>query len=111
MRNPEKRRNRQFNVGLTEAEERTIHERAAQSNMRPVDYGRMKLFGGRTKPEAEGRTHKLDPLFYAQLSRLGNNLNQIARKLHLQGHPAPVSLEPLLAQIRDLIAKATYRGS
>ena len=35
-----------------------------------------------------------------QWSRLGNNLNQIARRLNTVGMPAPPTLEPLLRDIR-----------
>lgn len=76
--------------------------------MRPVDYARTRLFGlNRVAARlAVNETH-LDPLFIAQLSRLGNNLNQIARQLNILPQPAPPELRPLLEQIRRLIAQGT----
>ncbi|MFO1100396.1 MAG: plasmid mobilization relaxosome protein MobC [Xanthobacteraceae bacterium] len=53
-----------------------------RSGLRPVDYGRAKLFNQKRITEAvERRAVCPDPLIFVQLSRLGNNLNQIARKL------------------------------
>ena len=97
-------RDRQFNIGLTAREYELLHRRAASVGMRPVDYGRAKLFSVRTIADMPERTTPhLDPLFLAHLSRLGNNLNQIARKLHELNAPAPESLAPLLQDIRALI--------
>ena len=47
----------------------------------------------------------VERLIYAQLVRLGNNLNQMVRHLHRTGDPLPADLEPLLADIRQLIAR------
>jgi hypothetical protein len=99
-------RDRQFNVAVTGDELKRIHARAAARGMRPVDYGRARLLaewraGG---PEIAGAIH-LDPLSLAQLSRLGNNLNQIARRLNTLDQPAPPTLEPLLRELRGIINK------
>jgi len=99
-------RDRQFNVAVTSDELKRIHARAAARGMRPVDYGRARLFaewraGG---PEIARAIH-LDPLLLAQLSRLGNNLNQIARRLNALGQLVPETLEPLLREIRGIINK------
>jgi hypothetical protein len=98
------RRDRQFNMSLTEREHELLYARAATCGMRPVDYGRSRLFGtGRMDAHPEAARPHLDPLFYASLSKLGNNLNQIARRLNTQGGSAPSTLEPLLRDIRALI--------
>lgn len=74
--------------------------------MRPVDYGRAQLFRERpvTSARQGGGTH-LDPLYLSALGRIGNNLNQLMRLLNGLKRPPPPTLEPLLQQIRDLIAK------
>jgi hypothetical protein len=106
------RRDRQFNMSLTQREFELLYTRAAACRMRPVDYGRSRLFGGSGKAaEAAGTAAHLDPLFHAQLSRLGNNLNQIARHLNTMSGPAPASLEPLLREIRALINDGAARDS
>jgi hypothetical protein len=102
------KRDRQFNVGLTEREHALLLARAARAGMRPVDYGRARLLGSATEqvePFGAPAPH-LDPLLLASLSRLGNNLNQVARRMNTFDLPAPPSLEPLLQLIRSLIAKA-----
>jgi len=75
-------RDRQFNVAVTADELKRIHARAAAHGMRPVDYGRARLLAAwrAAGPEIASAAH-LDPLLLAQLSRVGNNLNQIARQL------------------------------
>jgi hypothetical protein len=45
------------------------------------------------------------PVNYGQLARLGNNLNQMVRHLHQTGDPLPADLEPLLTDIRRIIAR------
>jgi DNA polymerase III delta subunit len=52
----------------------------------------------------EYSVRQLDPLLLVQLSRIGNNLNQIARRLNELALPAPEALEPLLAEIRRILA-------
>jgi hypothetical protein len=47
----------------------------------------------------------LELLIYGQLARLGNNLNQMVRHLHQTGDPLPADLEPLLKDIRRIIAR------
>ena len=101
------KRDRQFNVGLTESELARVMEAARLAGMRPVDYGRMKLL----KPVGRltRTTHvvrQLDPLLLIQLSRIGNNLNQIARRLNDLALPAPEELRPLLAEIRAALLEA-----
>ena len=82
--------------------------RASRAGMRPVDYGRARLLGmaDRGNSARGAPAPYLDPLLLATLSRLGNNLNQIARRLNTLDLPAPPSLEPLLQLIRSLITKA-----
>lgn len=102
------KRDQQFNIGLSKAESEWLHQRAAATGMRPVDYGRAKLFAKRVSGEAPG-VHHLDPLFLVSLSRIGNNLNQIARRLHKTAQPAPPSLEPLLRELQALLRKGMAR--
>jgi hypothetical protein len=97
-------RDRQFNVGLTILEFEAVQLAARLAGMRPVDYGRGKLLSksGRIA-RTEEAVRQLDPLLLVQLSRLGNNLNQIARRLNDLALPVPEDLSPLLAEIRDIL--------
>jgi hypothetical protein len=98
-------RDRQFNVGLTAAELAEVQRAARLAGMRPVDYGRAKLLSrsGRIA-RTEYSVRQLDPLLLVQLSRIGNNLNQIARRLNELALPVPEALEPLLGEIRSILA-------
>lgn len=99
-------RYRQLNLSLTEAELDGIRMRAQAVGMRPVHFGRALLLDpGRkiaSRKEADGNITRL---IYGQLARLGNNLNQMVRHLHRTGDPLPPDLEPLLNDIRQIIAR------
>jgi hypothetical protein len=100
-------RDRQFNLKLTARELEMVQQRAAARGMRVAHYGRAQLLAEwrMTEATALARTPHLDPLFLASLSRVGNNLNQIARKMNTFNQPAPASLEALLQEIRTLISR------
>lgn len=103
-------RSQQLNLSLTASELERIRQRAHAVGMRPVHFGRALLLEqsneGPTKRETSSN---LERLIYGQLARLGNNLNQMVRHLHRTGDPLPPDLEPLLKDIRQIIARG-YRG-
>jgi Bacterial mobilisation protein (MobC) len=105
------KRDQQFNIKLTLREIAWVRARAEAARMRPVDYGRGQLLADRPLPRtASNAVPHLDTLFLLQLSRIGNNLNQIARKFHETGVCPPSSLESLLSDIRELIRKGAGNG-
>ena len=76
-----------------------------------MDFGRAMLLADRPLPaRPKGAATHLDPLFLAALSRIGNNLNQIARRLHEFDVTAPADLESVLATIREMFGKAGKHG-
>lgn len=99
-------RDQQLNLSLTPSELDTIRQRAAALGMRPVHFGRAVLLdqGRRPGPFREAENN-LQRLLYVQLSRLGNNLNQLVRHLHQSGDPLPADLEPLLLDIRQTMER------
>lgn len=100
------RRDRQLNFSLTAPEFERLQARARAAGMRLVDYGRSLLLRGGSAPAPQQFEASVDDrLTYQQLRRLGNNLNQIARRLHAFNEPAPPSLEPLLRSIRTILAR------
>jgi hypothetical protein len=105
------RRDRQLNLKLTLRELAWLRARAARSSMSLVDYGRAQLLADRPlRSRPLPGTNRLDPLFVAQVSRIGNNLNQIARRMNGLDIPPPPELVPLLDTIRDLIRAGARRG-
>jgi Bacterial mobilisation protein (MobC) len=99
-------RSRQLNIGLTDSELDSIRRRAEAVGMRPVHFGRALLLDPSRKPSTKGEaSNNIAHLTYGQLVRLGNNLNQMVRHLHQTGDPLPADLEPLLADIHQIIAR------
>jgi hypothetical protein len=106
------RRERQLNIRLTTRELDWVTARATAKGLRPVDFARAQLFVARRaraarRPEAA----HLDPLFIAQVARIGNNLNQMTRAFHLGQIPPPSELGVLLQAIRHIISKGDAHGS
>jgi len=104
-------RSHQFNLSLTASELESIKRRAEAVGMRPVHFGRALILESvrhLDKNRQAVATHtdgNLRQFIHAQLIRLGNNLNQMMRHLHRTGDPLPADLEPLLRDIRHIIAQ------
>jgi hypothetical protein len=103
-------RDRQLNVGLTATEYESLVRRAEAVGMRPVHFGRALLLGRSGASASKGEpADNISRLIHAQLVRLGNNLNQMMRHLHQTGDPLPTDLEPLLTDIRRVIARGVSK--
>lgn len=100
----------QLNLKLTEREFDWVRGQADAVRMQVADFGRAQLFATRKVRKCPEAQPHLDPLFMSHVSRIGNNLNQIARRLHQLHAPAPVDLESTLASIRDIIRKGNADG-
>ena len=99
-------RDRQLNLSLTDAEYESIMQRAKALGMRPVHFGRaMLLDPNRSVSLDQNGRSSVIRLYAYQLGRLGNLLNQTVRHLHQTGDPLPADLEPLLRDIRGIIAR------
>jgi len=105
------KRDKQLNLKLTAREHAWVQSRAKASGKRLVDFGRAMILADRPLPaRLPGAPTHLDPLFLACLSRIGNNLNQIARRLHEFDVTAPADLEPVLAALREMFGKVRKHG-
>jgi hypothetical protein len=99
-------RSEQLNLSLTATELESVRRRAQAVGMRPVHFGRALLLDqGRQVSVARKSNSNVERLIYGHLIRLGNNLNQMVRHLHRTGDPLPPDLEPLLKDIRQIIAR------
>jgi hypothetical protein len=99
-------RDKQLNLSLTQSEFESIKRRAYALGMRPVHFGRVLLLTNDNKTTLRSdQDGNVNRLIYGQLVRLGNNLNQMVRHLHQSGDPLPSDLEPLLKDIRQVIAR------
>src|ERR1700722_326457 len=96
----------QLNLSLTASELASIRKRADAVGMRPVHFSRILVLDAqRQAPGNREQFRNVERLVYGQLVRLGNNLNQMVRHLHRTGDPLPPDLEPLLTDIRQIIAR------
>ena len=95
----------QLNLSLTTYELESIRRRAEAVGMRPVHFGRALLLDHRTLAIKREPSGHIERLIYGQLVRVGNNLNQMVRHLHRTGDPLPADLDPLLKDIRQMIAR------
>ncbi len=102
-------RNMPLKLYFTVNELASIKSRAEALGMRPVHFGRSVLLAkDQSLPQANYPQRSMGHVL-TQLSRLGNNLNQMVRHLHATGDPLPADLEPLLADIRALLAREIDR--
>ena len=106
------RRDQQLNFSLTQDELKGLRGRAEAAGMHLVDFGRDLLLRRRApstrhvdpvRLDAENTLERAARLLTHELRRLGNNLNQIARRLNTRDEPLPPGLEPLLRDIRALL--------
>jgi Bacterial mobilisation protein (MobC) len=64
----------------------------------------LRLLAGAQAPVlAAAAVSRIERLVYLQLKRLGNNLNQLVRRLHATGEEPPPHLDPLLKDIRQIL--------
>lgn len=110
------KRDQQLNLKFTRAESKWIRGRAATVGLRPGEFGRVQVLAERrTRAKREAISASPDarihPVVVMQFARIGNNLNQIARRLHQLQITPPAELEPLLQAIRDLLQRAARHGS
>lgn len=99
-------RDHQLNLSLTQAEFEQLRSRADAVGLRLVAYGRALLLRERAVLAAAERRSGPERLVQAQLRRVGNNLNQLVRHLHMTKEPVPSDLETLLRDIREALERA-----
>jgi hypothetical protein len=100
-------RSARLNLSLTPNEFESIKRRALALGMRVAHFGRAVLLDPKnvTTVKSEAQRESADRLVHIQLARLGNILNQMVRHLHQTGDPLPADLEPLLTDIRAILAR------
>jgi hypothetical protein len=99
-------RSQQLNLSFSTPELQDIKARAHALGMRPSHFGRALLLEKNRQPASHNApASNISRVVHNQLVRLGNNLNQMVRHLHQTGDPLPPDLEPLLNDIRRLIAR------
>jgi len=85
---------------MTPKEEEYLAQLMAYSNQSAAEVIRELVFKGRI---LQPRIPVLDQQTYGELKRIGNNLNQIAKKLHMERYPGNVEYT-----IEELKSKLDY---
>lgn len=99
-------RDQQLNLKLTLREMAFVRAAAEVAEMEVVDFGRARVLqDGPMRPEDDPAENDR-ALLRAQLARLGNNLNQIARMMHANGSVPPEELVGLLHDIRAVFERS-----
>lgn len=106
---PDERRNTQFpNIRVTGSERLHIEAQAASVGKSLTDYGRSMLLG---QPIIIYQsTTEICPRLLADLSRLANNVNQIAKRANASGRVREQA-EHVLDAIADLVKRLLPEGS
>jgi hypothetical protein len=103
-------RDMQLKLNLTAAEYECVVRRAQAAGMRPAHFGRAMVLKENAVHAVNRPTlSNAERLNYLALSRVGNNLNQMVRRMHQTGEPAPADLEPLLVDIRQIVNRAAKK--
>jgi hypothetical protein len=93
---------RNFTLRLSPAERAAVEEKARRLKLTASDYARACLVRGTVRViHEEGH----DPETVRALLALGNNLNQIARRINASGEASPL-LDEVLGLIRDRLTEA-----
>jgi hypothetical protein len=92
------RRAKQFTFWLTAAEKEQIRDAARRAGLTPSAYVRTLALGGRPRPKPGEEVREL----IRQLSRIGNNLNQ----LHGVAEAAARAQLPAIEQARQVVRRS-----
>ena len=103
---PKRSRSRGILIRVSDKEMESLSGRAADTGLTPSGYVRALAFGGKRMARMH-RVPSIDRILAAELSaelrRVGNNLNQISKKLNAGSVPAVV-LQPLNKTNQELLS-------
>jgi hypothetical protein len=101
---PEKRRTKSLGVSLSPEEKQELEERAEAHGLSQSEYMRRRAFGRPIQPKSDQKTR-------VELRRIGNNLNQVARRAN-RGELAKVKdkAEAVLSALRKALSELKQQG-
>ena len=91
------RRSVSLSLWLTPSERAELDERAAEAGIRLSDFARAALLGYRVTANGETLRRAL-----FELSAIGNNLNQLARRAHITDEVETEALDEALGTLKTL---------
>ncbi|MEL6364986.1 MAG: plasmid mobilization relaxosome protein MobC [Pseudomonadota bacterium] len=101
MKQPDEKRDQRFNLRLTLAEIEHLRREAHRAGINPHDYARRRSLGASTALPSRRRS---DPALISELNRIGVNVNQLARAMHM-GTEFSGSWEALADELRDVLTR------
>jgi len=101
---PEERRTKSLGVSLSPKEKQELEERAEAHGLSQSEYMRRRAFGRYIQPKTDQKTR-------AELRRIGNNLNQVARRAN-RGELAEVKAKAkaVLSALREALSELKQKG-
>lgn len=99
-KNPKETRPARAMFRLTEAEMARLIEEAAAAQMEPNEYAREKTIKGKVVIR---QAYVLPLPLQQQIFRIGNNMNQIAKRLHWNGEHAPAEVRAAFKSMEMLL--------
>ena len=99
---PHERRNARIGpFDMTEAERSLVEERALDADLSLAEYCRQRILSGRVRSKPRGTQRSL----LVELSRVGNNVNQIARQVNRGSDHDPHHLDAVMAQLMQTLQR------
>lgn len=99
---PDEKRTASVRADLTLAEKLHVQEQAGRAGISAAEYTRRRLLGFVAASPAAAR--RVDPALITELNRIGVNVNQLARAVHI-GHEFPRSWREIAQELHRVLAK------
>ena len=98
------KRTEQLNLRLTLGEVEAIRTEAAKAGLGVAEFVRRRALGYQV-PVASARAS--DPALITEINRIGVNVNQLTKAVHMDDHRSPFTAEwrSLLAELRQVLGK------
>jgi hypothetical protein len=101
---PEKRRTKSLGLSLSPEEKRELEKRAEAHGLSQSEYLRRRAFGHPIQPKSDQTTR-------AELRRIGNGLNQVARRADTDGlSEIEDKAEAVLSALEEALSKLRQSG-
>lgn len=94
---------KRLGINLTESEHDQLQIKAKESGLSLAEFCRRSALKRKIHSTADAELVR-------QLSRIGNNLNQVAKHYH-EGQPAEQSLRELVSQLRNTLEKLQWQSA
>lgn len=104
-------RDRHVSFRLSAVEHLKLVDKAHRSGLSVGDFVRARVLPARTRRRPAGEAEPVAMPLLSELRRIGVNVNQIAHHCNRHQVPPPAELEPLLAEIRSLLAASWRRAA